>query len=148
MVSIACRSVSVRGVAGLLRGLYGQAAPGAGVEPAPARLDTYRLPSVREAQDDGAGRVPGNRVPPLPAPSGLGGLALPAGAPPGVQPGMPPGAAPMARAPACHRQTRSTESQHEHHRMPISKHLAEHRLFSLSFNAVSVWTNRTGTTSR
>jgi len=97
-ITINGRSVSVRGVAGLLRGLYGQAAPGAGVEPAPARLDTYRLPSVREAQDDGAGRVPGNRVPPLPAPSGLGGLALPAGAPPGVQPGMPPGAAPMARA--------------------------------------------------
>lgn len=101
-ITINGRSVTVRGVAGLLRGLYGQAAPGAGVEPAPARLDTYRLPSVREAQDDGAGRVPGNRVPPLPAPTGLGGLAplaaVPAGMPPGMPPGMPQGAAPLARA--------------------------------------------------
>jgi type III secretion protein C len=102
-ITINGRSVSVRGVAGLLRGLYGQAAPGAGVEPAPARLDTYRLPSVRESQDDGATRMSGNRgVPPLPAPSGLGGAAplagMPPGMPPGAPPGMPPGAAPMARA--------------------------------------------------
>jgi type III secretion protein C len=89
-ITINGRSVSVRGVAGLLRGLYGQATPGAGVEPAPARLDTYRLPSVRETQDEGVARVPGNRVPPLPAPSGLGGVAPLAGMPPGLPPGAPP----------------------------------------------------------
>jgi type III secretion protein C len=101
-ITINGRSVSVRGVAGLLRGLYGQAAPGAGVEPAPARRDTYRLPSLRETQDDATGRMPGNHVPPLPAPSGLGAVAPPAGMLPGIPPGMPSGmpqgAAPLARA--------------------------------------------------
>ncbi len=105
-ITINGRSVSVRGVAGLLRGLYGQAAPGAGTEPAPARRDAYRLPSMRETQDDAVGRVPSNRVPPLPALSGLGAItppaALPAGAPAGapaaMPPGLPPGLPAQARA--------------------------------------------------
>ena len=103
-ITINGRSVSVRGVAGLLRGLYGQAAPGAGTEPAPARRDAYRLPSMRETQDDAVGRLPGNRVPPLPALSGLGAItppaALPAGAPAGVPAGTPPGLPPGLPAPA------------------------------------------------
>ena len=97
-ITINGRSVSVRGVAGLLRGLYGQAAPGAGTEPAPARRDAYRLPSMRETQDDAVGRQPGNRVPPLPALSGLGAVtppaALPAGAPAGALAGAPAGMPP------------------------------------------------------
>ena len=109
-ITINGRSVSVRGVAGLLRGLYGQAAPGAGTEPAPARRDTYRLPSMRETQDDAVGRVPNNRVPPLPALSGFGAAAPPAalpagapagasyGAPAGVPAGLPPGLPAQARA--------------------------------------------------
>jgi len=99
-ITINGRSVSVRGVAGLLRGLYGQAAPGAGAEPAPVRRDTYRLPSLREAQDDGVGRLPNNRVPPLPALAGLGAIAppAPAAAPAGGPPGLPPGLPPPPRA--------------------------------------------------
>ncbi len=105
-ITINGRSVNVRGVAGLLRGLYGQAAAGAGTEPAPARRDAYRLPSMRETQDDAVGRMPSNRVPPLPALSGLGAVAppaaLPAGAPPGapagMAPGLPPGLPAQARA--------------------------------------------------
>lgn len=77
-ITINGRSVAVRGVAGLLRGLYGQQAAGTGAEPAPVRRDTYRIPSLREAQDDGVGRVPNNRVPPLPALSGLGAMTPPA----------------------------------------------------------------------
>jgi type III secretion protein C len=53
---------------------------------------------MRETQDDAVGRVPGNRVPPLPALSGLGAIAppaaLPAGAPAGAAAGMPPGLPP------------------------------------------------------
>jgi type III secretion protein C len=104
-ITINGRSVSVRGVAGLLRGLYGQAAPGTGAEPAPVRRDTYRLPSMRDTQDDAAARLPGNRVPPLPAPSGFAALmppaapaAMPAGAPPGMSSGLPTAVPPQARA--------------------------------------------------
>jgi type III secretion protein C len=100
-ITINGRSVSVRGVAGLLRGLYGQQTPGTGAEPAPVRRDTYRLPSMRETQDDAAARLPSNRVPPLPALSGLGAMTppgAPAAAPSGVAPGLPPGAPPLARA--------------------------------------------------
>jgi type III secretion protein C len=100
-ITINGRSVSVRGVAGLLRGLYGQAAPGAGAEPAPARRDTYRLPSMRENQDDAVGRLPSNRVPPLPALAGLGALAPPAAptaAPAGMPAALPPGLPAPARA--------------------------------------------------
>jgi type III secretion protein C len=91
-ITINGRSVGVRGVAGLLRGLYGQQAPGAGAEPAPVRRDTYRVPGLREAQDDAVGRVSGNRVPPLPALAGLGAMAPPAApaAPAGVPASLPP----------------------------------------------------------
>ena len=84
-ITINGRSVSVRGVAGLLRGLYGQGPAGGGAEPAPARRDTYRVASMRETQDDGVARMPGNRPPPLPSMSGFG-AAAPAGAPPGAAP--------------------------------------------------------------
>jgi type III secretion protein C len=103
-ITINGRSVGVRGVAGLLRGLYGQQAAGTGAEPAPVRRDTYRIPSLREAQDDGVGRVPNNRVPPLPALSGLGAMtppappAAPAGAPSGMSAGLPPGLPAPTRA--------------------------------------------------
>jgi type III secretion protein C len=97
-ITINGRSVGVRGVAGLLRGLYGQQAAGAGAEPAPVRRDTYRLPSLRDAQDDGVGRVPNNRVPPLPALAGLGTVAPPA-PPSSIGASLPPGAPPPSRAP-------------------------------------------------
>ncbi|MBW0447188.1 EscC/YscC/HrcC family type III secretion system outer membrane ring protein [bacterium M00.F.Ca.ET.228.01.1.1] len=78
-ISVNGRNVTVRGVASLLRTLYGQ-----GVSPAgdasgdvpPARRDAYRVPSVREMQDDGmttgATRATGGRPPPLPTLPGLG----------------------------------------------------------------------------
>ena len=99
-ITINGRSVGVRGVAGLLRGLYGQQAAGTGAEPAPARRDSFRLPSMRDTQDDAVGRMPSNRVPPLPAFAGLGAVAPPAAAPAAAPAGNPAALPPGLPAPA------------------------------------------------
>ncbi|MCP1118213.1 type III secretion system outer membrane ring subunit SctC [Robbsia andropogonis] len=96
-ITINGRNVTVRGVASLLRSLYGQGVPrngDAATDVPPARRDAYRMPSVREMQDDGmtagATRASSGRPPPLPSMPGLGadqqsaaskgdGAALPAG---------------------------------------------------------------------
>ncbi|CAE6788424.1 Type 3 secretion system secretin [Paraburkholderia nemoris] len=79
-ITINGRGVTVRGVASLLRTLYGQGVPGgdASGDAPPARRDAYRVPSVREMQDDGmtTGAIRtqgGSRPPPLPTLPGLGG---------------------------------------------------------------------------
>lgn len=79
-ITVNGRSVTVRGVASLLRTLYGDGAPpadgAASSDAAPARRDAYRVPSVREMQDDGettgATRAGGGLPPPLPTLPGLG----------------------------------------------------------------------------
>ncbi|PMS24858.1 EscC/YscC/HrcC family type III secretion system outer membrane ring protein [Paraburkholderia rhynchosiae] len=79
-ITVNGRNVTVRGVAALLRTLYGQGVPAAGGDASgdapPARRDAYRVPSVREMQDDGmttgATRAGGAHPPPLPTLPGLG----------------------------------------------------------------------------
>lgn len=79
-IAINGRSINVRGVASLLRSLYGQGVPAAGGDAAgdapPARRDAYRVPSVREMQEDGmttgATRSAGGHPPPLPTLPGFG----------------------------------------------------------------------------
>ncbi|MCP2090009.1 UNVERIFIED_ORG: type III secretion protein C [Paraburkholderia sediminicola] len=85
-ITINGRGVTVRGVASLLRTLYGQGVPGgdASGDAPPARRDAYRVPSVREMQDDGmtTGAIRtqgGSHPPPLPTLPGLGGSQSVAG---------------------------------------------------------------------
>ena len=93
-ITINGRGVTVRGVASLLRTLYGQGVPAngdAGGDPPPARRDAYRVPSVREMQDDGmttgATRTQGgSHLPPLPTLPGLGAAQSYAGSGDGAVP--------------------------------------------------------------
>ena len=78
-ITINGRGIAVRGVASLLRTLYGQGVPANGEasgDAPPARRDAYRVPSVREMQDDGmttgVTRTAGGHPPPLPTLPGLG----------------------------------------------------------------------------